>query len=142
MYVKETVVMAGNRYNKYFVKEPLSTRGGFFPVVIANGVKDYEGAGFSFRIHYITGPGILVREPHAHDFEQFYFFLGADFSNVREFRAEVEFSLGEEVEKHIITVPTTVHVPTGMVHGPLDFKKVEKPIIFIDTLLSAEYTTR
>jgi hypothetical protein len=134
--------MAGNKYDKYFVKEPLLLRGGFFPVVIANGAEHYDGAEFSFRIHYITEPGILVKEPHAHDFEQFYFFLGADFSNVKEFKAEVEFSLGEEVEKHVITVPTTVHVPIGMVHGPLDFKKVGKPIIFIDTLLSAQYATR
>ncbi|HUT68348.1 MAG TPA: hypothetical protein VMW86_07355 [Dehalococcoidales bacterium] len=134
--------MAGNRYDKYFVKEPLLTKGGFYPVVIADGARDYEGAEFSLRVHYITEPGVLVKEPHSHDFEQFYFFLGADFSNVKEFKAEVEFSLGEEVEKHVITVPTTVHVPIGMVHGPLNFKKVEKPIIFIDALLSAQYATR
>jgi hypothetical protein len=134
--------MTASKYDGYFVREPLLTRGGFFPVVIANGAEHYEGAEFSLRIHYITEPGILVKEPHAHDFEQFYFFLGADFSDVREFRAEVEFSLGEEVEKHVITVPTTVHVPIGMVHGPLEFKNVEKPIIFIDTLLSAQYATR
>ncbi len=134
--------MAGNKYDKYFVKEPLGTRGGFFPVVIANGARDYEGAEFSLRVHYITKPGVLVKEPHAHDFEQFYFFVGADLANIKDFQAEVEFSLGEEVEKHIISVPTTVHVPVGMVHGPLNFKKVERPIIFIDALLSAQYATR
>jgi hypothetical protein len=73
---------------------------------------------------------VLVKEPHAHDFEQFYFFFGADPADIKEFKAEVEFSLGEEVEKHIINVPTTVHVPVAMVHGPMNFKKVEKPIIF------------
>ena len=65
--------MAGSKYDKYFVKEPLGTMGGFFPVVIANGARDYEGAEFSLRVHYITEPGVLVKEPHAHDFEQFYF---------------------------------------------------------------------
>lgn len=134
--------MSASKYDKYFVSEPLGMRGGFFPVVIANGAEHYEGSEFSLRIHYITEPGILVKEPHAHDFEQFFFFLGADFADVKEFEAEVELSLGEEVEKHVITIPTTVHVPVGMIHGPLDFKKVEKPIIFIDTLLSAQYATR
>jgi hypothetical protein len=134
--------MTVNRYDKYFVKEPLLDRGGFYPVVVANGAEHYEGSEFSLRIHYITEPGILVKEPHSHDFEQFFFFLGADFSNTHEFQAEVELSLGEEVEKHVITVPTTVHVPVGMVHGPLEFKNVVKPIIFIDTLLSAQYATR
>jgi hypothetical protein len=131
-----------NKYDKYFVKEPLLLKGGFYPYVVANGAEAYEGAEFSLRIHYITESGILVKEPHAHDFEQFYFFLNTDFSNVKEFAAEVEFSLGEEVEKHVITVPTTVHVPAGMVHGPLNFKRIDKPIIFIDTLLSAQYRTR
>jgi hypothetical protein len=134
--------MAGNKYDKYFVKEPIITRGGFFPVVVANGAKEFEGAEFSLRVHFITEPGILVRESHAHDFEQFYFFFGADLANIKEFKAEVEFSLGQEVEKHIISVPTTVHVPAGMIHGPMDFKKVTKPIIFIDALLSAQYSTR
>ena len=134
--------MAANKYGKYFVKEPIVTRGGFFPVVVANGAKDFEGAEFSLRVHYIAAPGVLVKEPHSHDFEQFYFFFGADLANIKEFPAEVEFSLGDEVEKHIINVPTTVHVPAGMVHGPMNFRKVDKPIIFIDALLSAQYTTR
>ena len=134
--------MAVNKYDRYFVKEPIITRGGFFPVVVANGAKEFEGAEFSLRVHYITESGVLVKEPHAHDFEQFYFFFGADLSDIKEFKAEVEFSLGEEVEKHIISVPTTVHVPIGMIHGPTTFRKVEKPIIFIDALLSAQYTTR
>ena len=134
--------MAGNKYDRYFVKEPIITKGGFFPVVVANGAKEFEGAEFSLRVHYINEPGVLVKEPHSHDFEQFYFFFGADLANIKEFKAEVEFSLGEEVEKHIINVPTTVHVPVGMIHGPMNFRKVEKPIIFIDALLSAQYTTR
>ena len=134
--------MAGNRYDKYFVKDPVVTRGGFFPVIVSNGAKDYEGSEFSLRVHYITEPGILVKEPHAHDFEQFFFFFGADLANIKEFQAEVELSLGKEVEKHIIDTPTTVHVPIGMVHGPLNFKKVVKPIIFIDALLSAQYAVK
>jgi len=134
--------MDANKYDKYFIKEPIFTRGGFFPVIVADGARAYEGAEFSLRVHYITEPGVLVKEPHAHDFEQFYFFFGADLGNIKEFRAEVEFSLGEEEEKHIIDVPTTVRVPAGMVHGPMNFRKVDKPIIFIDALLSAQYATK
>jgi hypothetical protein len=135
-------MVAQNKYDKYFVPEPIGLRGGFFPVVISNGAKDYEGSDFSLRIHYIAEPGILIKEPHSHDFDQFYFFLGADLGKIKEFYAEVEFSLGEEGEKHIITIPTTVHVPKGMIHGPMNFKKIGKPIIFIDTLLSAQYSTK
>lgn len=133
--------MAENKYDEYFIKEPLG-KGGFFPVLIANGAQDFNGAEFSLRVHYITEPGLLVREPHAHDFEQFYFFSGGDLANFKEFKAEVEFSLGEEGEMHLITVPTAVHVPTGMIHGPMNFKRIDKPIMFIDALLSAQYAIK
>jgi hypothetical protein len=134
--------MTAARYDEYFVKEPLGYRGGFFPVVFTNGSKDYGGAEFSLRIHYITEPGVLIKDPHSHDFDQFYFFLGNDFGNIKDFQAEVEFSLGDPLEKHTITCATTVHVPKGMIHGPLFFKKVDKPLVFIDALTSAQYTTR
>ena len=68
--------------------------------------------------------------------------MGFDLSKIKEFDAEVEFSLGSEGEKHLITRPTTVHVPKGMIHGPMNFKKIGKPIIFIDTLLSAQYAIK
>jgi hypothetical protein len=83
-----------------------------------------------------------VGKPHRHDFEQFYFIIGADLANIDEFKAEVQFSIGEEGEKHVISCPTTIHLPRGLVHGPLDFEKVERPIIFINALLSAEYSTK
>lgn len=134
--------MADSKYDKYFVEEPLGRRGGYFPVVVTNGSRDFEGAPFSLRIHYIAEPGILIKEPHVHDFEQFYMVLGANMGNVDEFGAEVHFSIGEEGEKHIITKPTAVHLPAGMVHGPLEFVKVDKPLIFVDALLSAEYTVK
>jgi len=134
--------MPENKYDSYFVKEPLLDKGGFYPVVLTNGARDFEGAGFSLRIHYITEPGLLVHEAHSHDFEQFYFFLSSDFSNTRDFDAVIEFSLGEEEELHLITAPTAIHVPIGMVHGPMNFKTVNRPFIFIDTLLSAEYTVK
>ena len=134
--------MSGNKYDKYFVENPTLTRGGFFPVVVANGAEVFEGAEYSLRIHYIAEDGPLVREPHSHDFEQVFFFLNADFSKVTEFDAEVVLCLGEEVEEHVITVPTAVHVPIGMIHGPLSFRNVKKPIVFLDTLLSAQYSVK
>ena len=133
--------MTAGKYDKYFVKEPLGKEG-FFPRIVANGAKDFDGAEFSLRVHYITEPGILVKEPHSHDFEQFYFFCNGDFGQYTEFDAEVEFSLGEECELYLINRPTAVHVPIGMIHGPMNFKRIDKPIIFIDTLLSAQYATR
>lgn len=127
------------KYGKYLVSEPRGRDYGAFPRWIMNGAKVFGGAEFSQRIHYLAEPVCLIKEAHSHDFDQFYLICGADFANPWDFRAEIELCLGEEEEKHIITAPTAVHVPKGMIHGPINFRKIEKPILFIDSLLSAQY---
>jgi hypothetical protein len=129
-----------NKYGKYIVNEPAGKPVGAFPRWITYGGRDFGGAEFSMRIHYLAEPYFMIKESHAHDFDQFYLIIGADFANYREFDAEVELCLGEEEEKHIITAPKAVHVPKGMMHGPLNFKRIGRPILFIDCLLSAEYS--
>jgi hypothetical protein len=128
-----------NKYGKYLVTEPRGRDKGAFPRWIMYGARDFEGAEFSQRIHYIAEPYFMIKEAHSHDFDQFYLICGADFANPWDFHAEIEFCLGKEEELHIITAPTAVHVPKGMIHGPMNFKKIEKPILFIDSLLSAQY---
>jgi len=78
----------------------------------------------------------MVAEAHTHDFDQIIFFLGGDPSNVTEFGAEVEMSLGEPLEKHIINYTSCVYIPAGLMHCPLNIVTVNKPIMFIDITLS------
>ncbi len=82
----------------------------------------------------------MVNDPHSHDFDQFLHFYSADSRHIADFQAEIEISLGEEGEKHIITEPTVLHVPAGMIHCPLNFKIVRKPVIFMNVALTPEYT--
>ncbi len=128
------------KYGKYLVKEPAGKQTGAFPRWITYGARDFEGAEFSMRLHYLAEPYLMIKEPHSHDFDQFYLIIGADLANAPDFQAEVELYLGEEQELHLITAPTAVHIPKGMVHGPLNFKRIDRPIMLIDSLLSAEYT--
>jgi hypothetical protein len=127
------------KYGKYIVNEPAGRPVGAYPRWIANGARDFGGAEFSLRLHYIVEPYLMIKESHAHDFDQFYLICGADFAHYREFDAEIELCLGPEEEKHVITAPAAVHVPKGMMHGPVNFKRIGKPILFIDCLLSSEY---
>jgi hypothetical protein len=128
------------KYGKYLVKEPAGKQIGAFPRWITYGARDFEGAEFSMRLHYLTEPYLMIKEPHRHDFDQFYLIIGADLAHARDFQAEIEFYLGEEQELHLINAPTAVHIPKGMVHGPLNFKRIDRPIIFLDSLLSAQYS--
>ncbi|MGD9160509.1 MAG: hypothetical protein PVG39_18985 [Desulfobacteraceae bacterium] len=132
--------MSGSKYGKYFTREVV--RDGeiapFLPRVKFNSLKNFGYGNFGLRLSYVTESFEIPEEPHAHDFEQYLCFIGTG-SNYREFDAEVELFLGEELEKHIITETTVVHIPKGMIHCPLRFTKVNKPITFINAVLTDRY---
>jgi len=65
--------------------------------------------------------------------------MGGNPLDVEDFGVEAEILLGEEGEKHEIDAPTVVHIPKGLMHGPLKFKRVDKPIVFLDIFLAPKY---
>jgi hypothetical protein len=130
--------MAETRYGKYFKKEPIGDAE-FAPAVFFRGADFWDGLNCSITRKCISGTLLMEGHPHAHDFDQVLCFLGADPFHVDDFQAEVEFSLGEEGEKHIIDASTIVYVPKGLIHCPLYFKKVDKPIIFMNIALVSSY---
>jgi hypothetical protein len=137
--------MLETKYGKYILKEPIIPPGmGHHPEITAPvfqcvGEKEFSGAPFSINFDYITEPFTMISKAHAHDYDQFLFFLGGNPVNMADFGAEVELYLGEEQEKHVINATSAVHVPKGLVHGPLIYRKVDKPIIFVDAFLAAGY---
>jgi hypothetical protein len=137
--------MIDTRYGKYILKEPIVPPGvGHHaeitaPVVQCVGEKEFNGAPFSINFDYITEPFTMITKAHAHDYDQFLFFLGGNPANMGDFGAEVDLWLGEEQEKHVIKVTSVVHIPRGLIHGPLIYRKVDKPIIFVDAFLAPIY---
>jgi len=132
--------MAEGKYGKYFFKNPI-TQGKFCPRLIFFS-RQHEEVGeknFSVLWNCITEPFLMVNDPHAHDFDQFLHFYGANSLDITDFDAEVEMSLGEEGEKHIITEPTVLHIPKDTIHCPLNFKVVNKPVIFMNVALTPQY---
>lgn len=132
--------MAEGKYGKYFFKNPVE-EGKFCPRLFFFS-RQHEEVGekdFSVIWNCITEPFLMVNEPHSHDFDQFLHFYGANSWDITEFDAVVEMSLGEEVEKHIITEPTVLYIPKGMIHCPLNFEVVNKPVIFMNVALTPEY---
>ena len=106
------------------------------------GLEDWAGIQHRINWKYISQPVLLVEEPHSHDFDEFLVFLGCDPTNARDFEAEVELSMGEEGEKHIIDTGAIVCIPKGLVHCPINFKKVGKPVLFCNIYLSPEYVRK
>lgn len=111
------------------------------PVVQAllDSPKDWSGIKHRISWKYITGPTVLIDVPHSHDFEEFLIIQGNNPADPRDFDAEIELSLGEECEKHIITGTTLICLPKGLVHGPVKFTRVGKPVVFVVYYMAPDY---
>ena len=137
--------MVDTKYGKYIVKEPIVPPGmGHHPEITTPvfqcvGKSEFDGAPFSINFDYITEPFTMISRAHAHDYDQFLFFIGGNPANMVDFAAEVDLWLGEEQELHTISAASVVHIPKGLIHGPLVYRKIEKPIIFVDAFLAAGY---
>jgi hypothetical protein len=130
--------MGEGKYDKYIVNT-LAAEERIGRVAHLYGGKHFNGASFTPAWVGITKPLFMIEKSHAHDFDEYLFFWGADAANIDEFDAVAELCLGEEEEKHLITKPCIVYVPKGMKHCPLNFTVVNKPILFMDISISPAY---
>jgi hypothetical protein len=69
--------------------------------------------------------------PHKHDYEEIFLFLGIDPKDTGKLGAEIEFWLGEgdELEKVVINTSSAVYVPAGLAHFPQIWKNVQRPVM-------------
>jgi mannose-6-phosphate isomerase-like protein (cupin superfamily) len=105
------------------------------PQIGAFGREDLNGANFSLGYSYLTKPFLMVGDSHKHDFDQVIFFLGGSADNITDFDAEIEFTLEDKLNS--ITYPACVYIPKGTMHGPLNFKRITKPLMFFDITLAS-----
>jgi hypothetical protein len=84
----------------------------------------------------ITGP-----EPHVHEeFVENIGFFGTDPQDPFELNGEVEITLGDE--KHTFTKSCVIYVPKGLVHCPIIFKRIDKPIFHFSVAPVLNYNRR
>jgi hypothetical protein len=130
--------MANGIYDKRFFKNPIVP--GKFGDRLIFYSRDHVGEKpLSVLWNCITEPYLMVNDPHTHDFDQFLHFYAADSLHIADFQAEVEITLGEEMEKHVITETTVLYIPAGTLHCPLNFKVIRKPVIFMNVALTPQY---
>jgi hypothetical protein len=140
--------MAELKYTRYIIKEPL-VKGRYSPQVHICGEKHLCGddlcpgskfPGFpnEVTLFTITEP-CVVSARHAHDYDELLYFLGGNPLNFYDFGAKAEILLGEEDEKHIIDTTTIIYVPKGLMHCPIDFVSVPKPVMFMHICASSAY---
>jgi len=87
----------------------------------------------SMGYHCISKP-MSFDHVHSHDFPEMLCFIGGNPVDITDFGAEIEFTLGGE--KHFINTTAVVSIPSGVEHCPIVFKKVTKPIVFLEVSLT------
>ena len=125
------------KYAKYILPAPIMREhnGEIKPGYNFKSIYAHHGelnADFTLGFHYMNEAYSEVY-PHVHAGHEILCFVGSNPKNLSEFDAEIEIGMGEEVEKYTITSPSVVSLPPGVVHGPLSFKRVGKPVFFIET---------
>lgn len=78
--------------------------------------------------------------PHTHRTPEVLVALGTDIDNPQELGAEIELSMGPEMEKHLITKSTLVYIPAEFIHCPFRVLKVTRPFLFIQAQYSPKLT--
>ena len=108
------------------------------PQAYFRGASQIPGSEFNQSYQIFVKPFFLDRIQHRHAKDEFLVFLGATFPNVFDFDAHIEFTIGkdEEAETYVIDKPTIIRIPAGTYHCPLNFKEVNKPVMFMATLFT------
>jgi len=133
--------MAKTKYGKYLTTECVKSdpKKEGSNVTSTRHLESFGGGHLSIDCIYITHPHLMISQPHKHEFAQYLSFFSANPNDAKDFDAEIEMSLGEEQEKHIINSPTAVYIPAGLHHGPINFAKINKPVLFVDIAVTGKY---
>ena len=129
--------MAETRYGRYILREAFKTHQQL-EGLSANG--DEMDCDCILTHHVLYQPEMMLKQSHVHDFTQLLCFLGTNPMDVRDFGGcEIDICLGEEQEQHLITAPVIVTCKPGLWHGPLDFRHIPTPVIFLEIMLTRRY---
>jgi len=101
------------------------------PQAYFRGESDLPGAKINMGWQVFKKPYKLEMESHHHDTDEYLFFLGSELPDLAgSFDGEIEYFMGKEYERHIITKATVLYIPAGLEHNPCNIKRVTKPMLF------------
>ncbi|MGD0660449.1 MAG: hypothetical protein ABSD38_20500 [Syntrophorhabdales bacterium] len=133
--------MTGTKYDNLFTNDCVVRSEVIGMSMITTRKMEGFGEGnFSMDCFYVTYSKVFGEAPHRHSFAQYMCFLSANPVDTGDFDAEVEVHLGDEGEKHVITSPTIAYIPAGLSHGPLNFARIGKPVLFLDIATVGKYS--
>jgi hypothetical protein len=79
-----------------------------------------------------------VGVPHKHDFDHVLCFAGGHIDDPQDFGAEITVWL--DGNKEVIKRNSIIFVPAGVVHGPILFNKIPRPVYFLTVAITGKYS--
>ncbi|MCJ7604629.1 MAG: hypothetical protein MUO19_01165 [Dehalococcoidales bacterium] len=136
--------MTESKYGKYILhdfKEDSNIPAVTGPQAYFRGARQIPGANMNMGWQLFTSPVHLEKEPHTHDVDEYLIFLGGGLPDLfGSFDAEIDFWIGEELEYHLIDKATIIYIPKDLPHTPLNFRKINKPVLFSALMLGPKFT--
>jgi len=138
--------MAEKKYGKYLVKKPArevnvmvpgKIKGREYPTMTYMSNDLVPGCNVYLELGWIwampdPNPHILE---HTHNYNELVLHIGSDPKNPEDLGAEIEYVIGGE--SLIIDKTSAIFVPKGVKHGPLIWKRVDRPHIQMSIMLGA-----
>lgn len=135
--------MVQSKYEKYVVKKPayevtpkFEVKGRIPAMTLMSGnlvpeVKMYIETGWVLGM---PDPNPHIGE-HAHDYDEIILHLGTDPSHPEDLGGEIE--IGIDGQPVMINSTSAIYVPKGVKHGPLIWKRFDKPHLEMTIMIGA-----
>jgi len=100
---------------------------------------EFFGYDLNVRLGTYYNSGILQpSRTQACDYDQMMIWMGTDTDDLGLLGAQVEFCLGEDKERHIISTATSVSIPKGLPHLPMTIGPMDGRFIQMTISMTAE----
>lgn len=88
---------------------------------------------------WVVGSVPKVHPVHYHDHDEIVGFVGSNMDDLTDLGAEIDFVINGK--KTTITKTCFIHVPAGVKHGGLHFRKIDRPVFQIAMLRQNIYSS-
>jgi hypothetical protein len=140
--------MAASKYGKYLIPYDGEQKFPLGRILAQFDNKTVKGSNYYF-LHWVmpetdlTAEGFQVgHPPHRHEAGELLFHIGANPRDPMDLGAEIEFHIGEEMEKHVINKTSIIFLPAGLVHGPWKPLKITRPFLFLEVNQELKLTSQ
>jgi hypothetical protein len=132
--------MTRTKYGKHLIHGPFMKIEHYTGTSMLAHDGEYD-ADVCIGLHCLVDTRYKAEMPHTHDFHELLCFIGGNPKDITDFGAEIEITLGEEREVHLINSTTVVSIPPGLLHCPLIVKKCDpnRPVSFLEISLTRRW---